>query len=163
MALRLLVLTAFLAACETTRATRVHSTEGGGAYVLTLQSDSEREVATAVRGIIDDMQQQCHGNYEVVAIDAEASPEPGYYLAPDDSIASGPYRTRISYECGAPAKTAMNHRLYLLAGPTIRFAGHGEHLQNDVRDTCVETWDCPVGVVCEARPCAKDAQQPPAK
>jgi len=158
MALRLLVLTAFLAACESTQATRIRSTEGGGAYLLNLQSDSEREVATAVRSIIDDMQQQCHGNYEVVGIDAEASPEPGYYLAADDAVANGPYRTRITYECGEPAKTAMNHRLYVLAGPSVRFAGHGEHLQDDARDTCVETWDCPVGVVCEPRPCPTDQE-----
>ncbi|HEY2028846.1 MAG TPA: hypothetical protein VGH20_06525 [Myxococcales bacterium] len=161
MALRLLVLTVFLAACESTQAVRVRSTEGGGAYLLNLQTDNEREIGTAVRGIIDDMQKQCHGNYEVVGIDAEASPEAGYYLAADDAVANGPYRTRITYECGEPAKTAMNHRLYLLAGPSIRMGSHGEHLQNEARDTCVETWDCPAGVVCEPRPCATDEK--PAK
>jgi hypothetical protein len=147
---------AFVFACEGSRATRIRANTGGGAYELTLARDSDRELATAVRGIIDDMQRHCGGSYEVVGIDSTPNPDPGYYLAADDEIATGPYRTRISFECGEPAKTALNHRLYLLAGPTTTFAGHGEHLDDDRANTCVETWDCPVGVVCEARPCPQE-------
>jgi hypothetical protein len=152
MSARLVLLAVVLMGCES-YATRTRGNAGGGAYVLTISRPGERILAGAIRGIIDDMQRQCHGSYEVTAIDRTPTPDEGYYLDANDEVAEGPFRTTISYECGEPQRAELNHRLYTLAGPTLFTLGHGEHFFEEPSTECVETWDCPVGKVCEAKPC----------
>jgi hypothetical protein len=155
MTTRIVLLAFVLVGCES-YATRTRATPTGGSYVLSLARSTDDAVQSTARDVIQDIQQQCNGRYEVVSIAAVAveSGEDGFYLDPDDQPAVGPYRTMVSYECHAPGNAALNHRLYLLAGPSVKMAGHGEHLVRHQDDeVCYETWDCPPGAVCEPKSC----------
>jgi hypothetical protein len=155
MTRRILMLAAFLGGCQS-YATRTHSSEAGGTYVLSLASASDKAVHAT--DVIYDMQQECHGSdYEVTSIGTVRADD-GVYLDEGDEPVEGPYRTVIAYECHAARNTELNHRLYVLAGPTLQYSGHGEHLVNDPSPQCAETWDCPVGQMCEARPCDNAAK-----
>jgi len=157
MTVRIVLLAALVMGCES-YATRTRATPSGGAYLLTLASTGDRAVQSAARDVIQDMQAQCHGDYEVTAI--EATPldhnTKSNYLDATDHVASGLFQTQISYECRTPIKVDLNHRLYGLAGPTLKTAGHGEGLARGSEEKeCVETFDCPAGTVCEPKPCAR--------
>jgi hypothetical protein len=152
MNVRLLLLAALLMGCES-YATRTRSSESGGAYVLTLARAGDSAVQSATRDVLGDIQERCRGKFEVVSIEAvpaerDHQAEDGVYLDAED-------RTMIAYECRAPLKTDLNHRLYVLAGPTLRVDGHYQPIAQKVLDEgkCYETWACPVGEVCEAKPC----------
>jgi hypothetical protein len=159
MNVRLLLLAALLMGCES-YATRTRSSASGGAYVLTLARAGDAAVQSATRDVLGDIRQQCRGKFEVVSIEAvhaerDHQAEDGIYLDAEDHPVSGPYRTMIAYECRAPLKTDLNHRLYVLAGPTLRVDGHYQPIAQKMLDEgqCYETWACPVGEACEPKPC----------
>jgi hypothetical protein len=156
----ILILAALLGGCDS-YATRTRSTQAGGSYVLTFATAREETVHSTVRDVIYDVQAQCHGaDYEITSI-ATVPGDPGVYLGPDDQPVQGPYRTVISYECHEPRKTDLNHRLYALAGPSVRpvsSIGNPENTFQEPSTECVETWDCPRGQICEARPCGDAAK-----
>jgi hypothetical protein len=143
--------------CES-YATRTRATPSGGAYLLTLANSGQMAVQSASRDVIQDMQAQCHGDYEVTAIEAVPldKKSDSNYLDASYKVASGPYQTQISYECRTPIKADLNHQLYVLAGPTLKIQGHGEGLARGSEQTeCFEQFDCPAGTLCEPKPCAK--------
>ena len=153
---RLLMLAVLAIGCES-YAVRTRSSPNGGAYILNLNRESERAVQSTARDVLGDMIAQCSGSYEVTGIDAvpaESGDPDGLYLDQSDQLVHGPYRTVISYECHEPASTDLNHRLYVLAGPSLTMAaGHQPLVHEGDENGCLETWDCPVGATCEARPC----------
>jgi hypothetical protein len=155
MTIRLIALAALLAGCES-YAVRTQAAPRGGTYVLVPAN------LGGVRGTVGDalagINRDCNGNYEVVSVEnvpiERGHPgADGYYLDAGGEPASGPFRTRIAYDCRTPVNTELNHRLVVIATETSYVQPGAIPAASATDRGCVETYACRPGQVCQARSC----------